>query len=208
MQSGMIRRAAGAQADDRRRSGLGVLAVVAVGLAVAGCNTSSAPTASAVAAQAQPRGPTIAFDSIDGPPIGVFNRLVDSLSGEAESRRVAVVSREAAASYRVRGYLAAHVERGRSHIGWVWDVYDGDRRRTLRISGEEAGGRAGSDAWAAADEAMLRRIARTSMDQLTAFLGVPDAPAAPATPARPAAGPVVAAAPGPARALALAAAPQ
>ena len=124
-------------------------------------------------------GPTIAFDSIDGPPVGVFNRLVDNLSAEAQARQLAIASREGAANYRVRGYLAAQVIRGRTHISWVWDVYDDDKLRALRITGEEAGGRGGADPWSVADEAMLRRIARTSMERLAAFLGNPGAPVAP-----------------------------
>ena len=93
------------------------------------------------------------------------------LSWEKESWRassstvlnLAIASREGAASYRVRGYLAAQVIRGRTHISWVWDVYDDDKLRALRITGEEAGGRPGGDPWSAADEPMLRRIARGGM---------------------------------------------
>ena len=103
----------------------------------------------------------------------MFNRLVDNISTEAQTRNLAIASREGAASYRVRGYLAAQVIRGRTHISWVWDVYDDDKLRTLRITGEEAGSRAGGDPWSVADEAMLRRIARASMDQLAAFLSNP-----------------------------------
>ena len=105
----------------------------------------------------------------------MFNRLVDDLSAEAQCRATSPSpSREGAANYRVRGYLAAQVIRGRTHVSWVWDVYDGDAKlRTLRITGEEAGGRAGGDPWSVADEPMLRKIARTSMDQLAAFLSNP-----------------------------------
>jgi hypothetical protein len=118
-------------------------------------------------------GPTIAFESIAGPPPGVFNKLVDDLSAEAQSRNLAIASREGGANYRVRGYLAAQVIRGRTHVSWVWDVYDGGRQRTLRITGEEAGGRAGGDPWSVADDPMVRKIARTSMDQLATFLSNP-----------------------------------
>ena len=124
-------------------------------------------------------GPTIAFDSIDGPPVGVFNRLVDNMSAEAQGRQLAIASREGGANYRVRGYLAAQVIRGRTHISWVWDVYDDAKVRALRIRGEEAGGRAGSDPWSIADEAMLRRIARASVDRIATFLRNPDGPAIP-----------------------------
>ena len=51
--------------------------------------------------------------------------------------------------------------------------------RSLRIRGEEAGGRGGADPWSVADDAMLRKIARASMDRLSAFLRNPDAPAEP-----------------------------
>ena len=154
----------------------GAFAVLLTALA-AGCTTSNSSNASLTTSGAS--GPSIAFESIDGPPVGVFNRLVDNLSTEAQARQVAIASREGAANYRVRGYLAAQVVRGRTHISWVWDVYDDDRLRALRITGEEAGGRGGSggsDPWGVADEQMVRRIARASMDRLTAFLGNPAAP--------------------------------
>src|SRR5882762_126103 len=40
----------------------------------------------------------------------------------------------------------------------------------------EAGGRGGADPWSTADDTMLRKIARASMDRLAAFLRNPDAP--------------------------------
>jgi hypothetical protein len=123
-------------------------------------------------------GPTIAFDSIDGPPVGVFNRLVDNISTEAQGRALAIASREGAANYRVRGYLAAQVIKGRTHISWVWDVYDDDKLRTLRITGEEAGGRAGGDAWAVADEVMLRKIARVAVERIAGHVANPAVPVA------------------------------
>ncbi len=145
-----------------------------LGALASGCTTDGT-TSNVSLATGAAVGPTIAFESIAGPPPGVFNRLVDDLSAEAVSRNLAIASREGAANYRVRGYLASQVIRGRTHVSWVWDVYDGDRLRALRITGEEAGGRAGGDPWSVADDPMLRKIARTSMDQLAAFLGNPGA---------------------------------
>jgi hypothetical protein len=127
--------------------------------------------------------PTIAFESIDGPPVAVFQRLVDSLSAEAQARQMAIVSREGAAQYRVRGYLSVQVERNKTNVSWVWDVYDAERRRAFRLSGDEPAGRGGRDAWAVADDRMLAKIARASIDQLASFLNAPEAPApAPAAP--------------------------
>jgi hypothetical protein len=131
---------------------------------------------------AQPRGATVAFESIDGPPSAQFQTLVRDLSNEAQARRLAVITREQASAYRVRGYLAAKVVQGETTISWVWDVFDKDERRALRVTGEETSKGRHNDAWNAADDAMLQRIARTSMDQIAAFLtspevapGIPDA---------------------------------
>jgi hypothetical protein len=145
-------------------------------LCAAGCSET---TSSNAALTTGASGPTIAFDSIDGPPVAVFNRLVDTISAEAQQRAIAIASREGSANYRVRGYLAAQVIRGRTHISWVWDVYDDVKIRALRIRGEEAGPRGGADPWSAADDTMVRKIARLSMDRLAAFLRNPDAPAEP-----------------------------
>ena len=151
---------------------------VLFGALASGCTTDGT-TSNVSLATNMVVGPTIAFDSIAGPPPGVFNRLVDDLSNEAQSRSLAIASREGAASYRVRGYVAAQVIRGRTHVSWVWDVYDGGKQRALRITGEEAGGRAGGDPWSVADDPMVRKIARSSMDQIAVFLNnpgsVPDA---------------------------------
>ena len=145
---------------------------VVFGALASGCTTDGA-TSNVSLATNTATGPTIAFESIAGPPPGVFNKLVDDLSSEAQSRNLAIASREGGANYRVRGYLAAQVIRGRTHVSWVWDVYDGGKQRALRITGEEAGGRAGSDAWSVADDPMVRKIARISMEQLTAFVNNP-----------------------------------
>jgi hypothetical protein len=183
------RRAVAARRSTLRRVGLGGLLAVALGLGVAGCST--APQAPAPYASA--RGPTIAFESIDGPPESIFRRYVQNISDEANARQMAIVSREAPAQFRVRGYLATLVEKRRGTvIAWVWDVYDIDQHRALRITGEEKTTGAGRGTWAAADDSVLRRIAKNGMDQLAAFLGSPGAP--PTPPAAPAAaGPSVAA---------------
>jgi hypothetical protein len=152
------------------------LFAAACALALAGCNQDGATSVSA----AQPRGATVAFESIDGPPTGQFQKLVHDLSDEAQARRLAVTSREQPSAYRVRGYLAAKVVQGETTISWVWDVFDKDERRALRVTGEETTKAKHNDAWNAADDAMLQHIARSSMDQIAAFLTSSDV--APGTP--------------------------
>jgi hypothetical protein len=142
-------------------------------------------------------GSSVAFESIDGPPPHVFDRMVDVLDSESKLRNLSIVSREGSAAYRVRSYLAAQVSRGRTVIAWVWDVYDRDQQRALRLSGEEPAGKAGRDPWAAADDLVLRKIAQAGLSGLSALINgtAPDAPPAPAPGRR---GPAVASAERPA----------
>ena len=113
---------------------------------------------------------TVAFESIDGPPPQVFDRMVSVLDSESKLRNLSIVSREGGASYRVRSYLSAQVVRGKTMIAWVWDVYDNNQQRALRLSGEEAAGKAGRDAWAAADDLVLRKIAQAGLSGLTGMI--------------------------------------
>ena len=96
--------------------------------------------------------------------------MVGVLDSESKLRSLSIVSREGTASYRVRSYLSAQVNHGRAVIAWVWDVYDRDQQRALRLSGEEPAGKAGRDAWVAADDLVLRKIAQAGFSGLTAMI--------------------------------------
>jgi hypothetical protein len=140
-------------------------------------------------------GATVTFESIDGPPPQVFDRMVNVLDSESKLRNLSIVSREGSASYRVRSYLAAQVSRGRTTIAWVWDVYDRDQQRALRLSGEEPAGKASRDPWNAADDLVLRRIAQAGLSGLSSMVngtGPADEPQPTAVPGR--RGPAVASA--------------
>jgi hypothetical protein len=144
----------------------GLLLAAACALALTACNPQDNPRALA----GEPRGASVAFESIEGPPPGQFRQLVQDLNNEAQARRIAVMSRESPAAYRVRGYLAAKVVGKReTTISWVWDVFDRDDHRALRIEGEETV-KGAHNGWAAADDAMLNIISRNSTDQLATFL--------------------------------------
>jgi hypothetical protein len=174
-------------------------AVIAATLLVAacvlgGCANGNAPSDSfAMASPAS--GTTVAFESIDGPPPQVFDRMVGVLDSESKLRNLSIVSREGGASYRVRSYLSAQVVRGRTVISWVWDVYDSNQQRALRLSGEEPAGKAGRDAWAAADDLLLRKIAQAGLSGLSNMIngGPSDAPQPAPAPTRH--GPAVASGP-------------
>src|SRR5206468_9416678 len=115
-------------------------------------------------------GATVAFESIDGPPPQVFDRMVGVLDTESKLRSLSVVSREGTAAYRVRSYLSAQIVRGKTVIAWVWDVYDANQQRALRLSGEEPTGKTGRDAWAAADDLLLRKIAQAGLSGLSSMI--------------------------------------
>jgi hypothetical protein len=157
-------------------------ALLVVASALGGCAGGGATGSGSYAmATSAGGGPTVAFESIDGPPPQVFERMVSVLDSESKLRNLSIVSREGGASYRVRSYLSAQVVRGKTVIAWVWDVYDNNQQRALRLAGEEAAGKAGRDAWAAADDLVLRKIAQAGLSGLTGMIsGTPDTVPAPA----------------------------
>ena len=155
-------------------------ALLAAACALGGCAGGGAVNSYAMATNG---GATVAFESIDGPPPQVFDRMVGVLDSESKLRNLSVVSREGQASYRVRSYLAAEVSHGRTTIAWVWDVYDSNQQRALRLSGEEPAGKSGRDAWASADDLVLRKIAQAGFSGLSAMInGTAPADAPPAVP--------------------------
>jgi len=167
------------------------LPIIALAFALAACANSDPTVTGSVP---QPTGQTIAFESIDGPPRAVFDRLVGALTAEAEQRELPVVSHNGPATWRVRAYLATHVEKKkkRATLSWAWDVFDANQTRAFRLAGEELLGASGGDAWVQCDDALLRKIAAKGFEALTARLGAP-APADPApAPAPEPAGPAVA----------------
>jgi hypothetical protein len=154
--------------------------VAALGFSATACTTTSGTSSFASA-----NNSGIAFESIDGPPPAVFRRLVQKLTDEAQARNVPVVTREGFAAYRVRGYLAASIEKKierkktrstTTTITWVWDVYDAQQTRAFRISGQETVNNPSGDAWASVDDTLLGKIAQQGMAQLADYLRTEPAP--------------------------------
>jgi len=161
------------------RAGSRVLAalLLAATCTLGGCAGGGAASNSYAMAPSGGGGATVAFESIDGPPPQVFDRMVGILDSESKLRSLSVVSREGTAAYRVRSYLSAQVVRGKTMIAWVWDVYDANQQRALRLSGEEPAGKGGRDPWSAADDLILRKIAQAGFSGLSNMInGTQDAP--------------------------------
>jgi hypothetical protein len=152
---------------------LRALAALVTFLLLAACQTDNDLVTGSLSGNA-PR--SIAFESIDGPPQPIFQRLVKQLSAEAENRQLPVVSRSNAAAWRVRLYLAAHVQKRWATISWVGDIFDSRHDRAFRVSGEEPVGLARKDVWSLADDAVLARIAAKSLDAIVARMTIPDLP--------------------------------
>jgi hypothetical protein len=142
-------------------------ALLALACGLGGCASGGATDGAFAMAG---NGTTVTFESIDGPPPQIFDRMVSVLDSESKLRNLSIVSRQGSASYRVRSYLSAEVSRGRTMIAWVWDVYDRDQQRVLRLSGEEPTGKSTRDAWSTADDLVLRKIAQAGLSGLSAMV--------------------------------------
>jgi len=158
-----------------------ILAAALACLLLAACQTDNGLVTGSLG-QSAPRA--IAFESIDGPPPTVFERLVAQLGKEAEARKLPIVSRANPGAWRVRLYLAAHLQKKQATISWVGDVFDVRYDRAFRVAGEEPVSPARKDVWALADDAVLARIAAKSLDAIMAQIGAPEL--SPTTPAEPA----------------------
>lgn len=143
-------------------------AALGLGLNLGGC--ANVPGGAMNAQAGMTTGATVAFESVDGPPPQLFDRMVNLLDSEARLRNLSVVSRKDNAAFRVRSYLAAQIRGNQTSIAWVWDVYDRDQQRALRLSGEESTGKGNRDAWAAVDDLVLRRIAQAGLTGLTGLI--------------------------------------
>jgi hypothetical protein len=160
------------------REGLSRALAVAFGcLLLSGCQTDQNLMTGSLGSNA---AHTIAFESIDGPPQPVFQRLVKELSAQAETRKLPVVSRTNGTAWRVRLYLAAHLQRKQATISWVGDVFDPRYDRAFRVSGEDLVGPPRKDVWSLADDAVLAQIAMKSLDAIIAQMSRADSPQDPA----------------------------
>lgn len=151
--------------------------VTAVTLALGACQTS--PTA-----MNAPPGMPIALESIEGAPDAVKSDLSTALASAAAARKVELVS-GTDARYRIKGYLTAYDRQdGATELAFVWDVFDGDKRRAKRIEGTSfavAGGAArakdatakdaqANNAWTSVDQTVIDKVASASMNEVAGFL--------------------------------------
>jgi hypothetical protein len=145
---------------------IGAAAAVGLALWLTACQSSGG--GGLLASGGSPAGKPIAVESIEGVSAPVRTALSDELASAATSRRVELVGASAQARYRVRGYLSTETTAdGASQLAFVWDVFDGQKRRTNRVTGTSPMKTASLDGL---DKEALRKLAAESMDGLATFL--------------------------------------
>ena len=88
---------------------------------LAGCQTGGGSSPTARTTSGTVPAHAIAFESIDGPPPPVFQRLVANLSTEAQERKLAVVSRDT-----VDAEFAQNRQRFLAEQGYAYRIIDAE----------------------------------------------------------------------------------
>lgn len=172
-------------------------AIIAMGLAMAGCSSGgdllggnnqiaaeqkiAPPSAPAVNA-----GPRIAIAPVIGAPEAIAQQLTQGLTGALEQQKVALAKSPAdKADYTLRGYVVAAKDKAGTKLSYIWDVTDGAGKRINRITGEETAEAApGKDPWATVSAPILQSVANKTATSLAAWLPSQSAsPVAASTPA-------------------------
>ncbi len=120
-----------------------------------------------------PAGMPVALISLDGAPEAVIQKLSTAIAGQAARRDITIVGIDGKPRYQLRGYLSAYpAAEGqgdrRGELSWAFDIFDDQKKRAKRFSGEESLTR-GSD-WAAVSDAQLQAVAFKALDEIAEFL--------------------------------------
>jgi len=148
-------------------------------LALSGCVETAADFDPAAPPRAKaPSGMPVALVSLEGAPEAVTARLSTAIAGQAARRDLVIVGIDGKPRYQIRGHLAAYPgAEGKGELSWTFDIYDEQKKRARRISGQEALA-SGSD-WSAVGDAQLQTVAFKALDEIAAFLAAaPEAVAA------------------------------
>ncbi len=143
---------------------------------LAACNETAGDFNPAAPPRARAPGVPVALVSLEGGPETVISRLSLAISQQAARREITIVGVDGNPRYRVRGYVSAHVDGSDGEFGWAFDIFDAQRKRARRVSGQERIRNTG-EAWASVSDAAIAAAAFKATDDLAEFLA--SAPAAP-----------------------------
>jgi hypothetical protein len=144
------------------------LAAGAAGL-LAACNETIADFNPSAPPRARAPGVPVALVSLEGAPEDVISRLSLAISQQAARRDITIVGIDGKPRYQVRGYVSAHLDGAEGELGWAFDIFDAQKRRARRVSGQEKI-KGGGDPWAAVTDAHLSAVAFKSLDDIAEFL--------------------------------------
>jgi hypothetical protein len=163
--------------------------LIAAGLAAAaaGCNETISDFNPSAPPRARAPGVPVALVSLEGGPETVVSRLSLAISQQAARREITIVGPDGKPRYQVRGYISAHGEGAEGELSWAFDIFDAQRRRARRFSGQEKI-RGGGDPWAAVSDAHLTAVAFKASDDIAEFLAAAPPVAAAGSAGRRAAG--------------------
>ena len=152
-------------------AGLACLPLTACVETVGDFNPAAPPRARA------PAGVPVALVSLDGAPEPVIQKLSVAIAGQAARRDITIVGIDGRPRYQVRGYLSAYpAVEGRGELSWAFDIFDAQKRRAGRFSGQE---RLAAPDWSAVGDTMLQAVAFKALDEIAEFLAAaPEAVAA------------------------------
>ncbi len=163
-----------------RRSLLASLAV----LALSACTETAGDFNPSAAPRARAPGVPVALVSLDGAPETVIAKLSSAMAQQAARRDITIVGIDGQPRYQVRGYLAANAPSGgKGELSWAFDIFDSQRKRARRFSGQEPMP-SGPD-WSTVTDQQVQAVAFKALDEIAEFLAAtPEAVAArnPTTP--------------------------
>lgn len=168
-----------ARARPTGRRLMSLIAVAAVGLALAACGGPSRLSgvvnlrgATDTTTQPIPKDQvTVAFEPFTGIPGNIADDLATEIATAAEANNITLVKRIGSpATYRVKGFLSAVSSDNAANIVYVFDVFDANGKRLHRITGERQAGVSSGDPWSGVGTATLNQIATNVMFQLDAWL--------------------------------------
>jgi hypothetical protein len=148
------------------------------GLSLAACTETASDFNPAAAPRARAPGVPVALVSLDGAPESVIAKLSSAMAQQAARRDITIVGIDGKPRYQVRGYLAANaLSDGKAELSWAFDIFDSQRKRAKRFSGQEPLS-SGQD-WTAVSDPQLQAVAFKALDEIAEFLAAtPEAVAA------------------------------
>lgn len=112
----------------------------------------------------------IAFAPVVGAPVDKVTALSARLGPAARGNNIAIVAADAPElTHKIKGYLSAFSDSGKTFVVHVWDVIGDDGERVHRVQGQQSVEGASSDPWESVPDAAMEAIADEFMADYAAW---------------------------------------